>query len=106
MKCTPEDHPDLESLTKAHGKLSHLVSVVNENSREANNLKRLKEISEALGSSDSVLFFLLYFIFLFFFDYLFISFNFIHYYYYYLNYYYYYLLLLKLLLRNKIYLKE
>ena len=54
MKATPEDHPDLESLTKAYSKLNHLVSVVNENSREANNLKRLKEISGALGDQSEV----------------------------------------------------
>lgn len=52
MKVTPQTHPDYASLEKTYERLSDFVNVVNENSREANNMKALREIEGSLSGAD------------------------------------------------------
>lgn len=52
MKVTPQTHPDYASLEKTYERLSDFVNVVNENSREANNMKALREIESNLSGAD------------------------------------------------------
>ena len=52
MKVTPETHPDYTSLQTAFTSVSKLVDVVNENSREANNMKAMREIESSLTGAD------------------------------------------------------
>lgn len=54
MSATPAEHPDMERLQKAFDSVNQLVTVVNENSREANNLKRMKEISQGLSGAEHI----------------------------------------------------
>ena len=44
----------MERLQKAYDSVNQLVTVVNENSREANNLKRMKEISQGLSGAEHI----------------------------------------------------
>ena len=52
MKVTPETHPDYASLERTFQRLSEFVAVVNENSREANNMKALREIESNLTGAE------------------------------------------------------
>eukprot|EP01094_Clydonella_sp_ATCC50884_P029032 TRINITY_DN8932_c0_g1_i1.p1 TRINITY_DN8932_c0_g1~~TRINITY_DN8932_c0_g1_i1.p1 ORF type:complete len:616 (-),score=137.67 TRINITY_DN8932_c0_g1_i1:259-2106(-) len=54
MRYTPEDHPDYANLEKTFECLEKLVDVVNENSREANNLKRLRKVESSLTNAGHI----------------------------------------------------
>jgi len=54
LEATPEDHPDTISLQNALSAVNNLLTLVDANSRESHNMRRMNEISTELTSADYV----------------------------------------------------
>jgi hypothetical protein len=54
IEVTPQDHPDTKSLQNALSAVNQLLTLVDANSRESHNMRRMNEISTELTSAEHI----------------------------------------------------
>ena len=52
LKYTPEDHPDREPLDKVYSNIMDIVNMVNERTRQVENVQKLMRLQKTIANSD------------------------------------------------------